>query len=175
MDGINKGQQNLLLSFETPNRKLDPIFKLTADQAMQLTFSDASQWTAIDAKPWRNIDYIFDYLYDTCAKKSIDRIVIDSFSHGFAFWPIKDILKFVDLCRTLPNCEQQCILWTINTHASIEAMLYHLQHAMDIGISTSVNDGAFVSTVQYSKWQSYIQQPTILKQESEPINNISIY
>ena len=169
MDGIQKKQQSLLLSFETPNRKLDPIFKMTSDQESFLTFCDASQWTAIDAKPWRNIDYIFDYLYDTCAKNSIDRIVIDSFSHGFAFWPITDILKFVDLCRTLPNAEQQCILWTINTHPSIEGIMYHLQHAMDIGVLTSVNKGAFKTTVQYSKWQSYCsdQQPATEKNQQK--------
>ncbi|MEK9728024.1 MAG: response regulator [Candidatus Margulisiibacteriota bacterium] len=154
-DGIANQQRSLLLSFETPKEKLDPIFKLSNQDETFLTFCDASRWTSIDSKPWRNIDYIYDYLSEACAKQSYQRIVIDSFSHGFAFWSQTDILKFVDLCRSLPNNEQQCVLWTINQHPTIDTLIYHLNHVMDIGIETTFDGQNFKSDVTYSKWQSF--------------------
>ena len=67
---------------------------------------------------------------------------------------MKDILKFIDLCRHLPNAENQCVLWTINYHDSIATELYHLQHVMDIGIKTIAENKSFNSTIQFAKWQS---------------------
>ncbi|RAP24623.1 hypothetical protein DID73_01450 [Candidatus Marinamargulisbacteria bacterium SCGC AG-343-K17] len=155
MDGIQKEQLSMLLSFETPKEKLDPIFSLNDSQKKYLQFCDASRWTTIDSEPWRNIDYIFDYISSECASRSFQRIVIDSFSHGFAFWPLVDILKFIDLCRALPNYQNQCMLWTINSHPQIESIEYHLQHVMDIGIRMKQTDGEFLTEIEYSKWQSY--------------------
>jgi len=153
MDGVQKKQSSLVLSFETPNEKLDPLFKLTSEQKKFVQCCDASRWTAIDSAPWRNIDYIFDYLSAECAKKNVHRIIIDSFSHGFAFWSLTDILRFVDLCRTLHNAKDQCILWSINSHPTIESIEYHLQHVMDIGVRMIQNNGAFSNEITYSKWQ----------------------
>ena len=158
-DGISKKQHSLLLSFETPKETLDPIFKLGPEDDAYLTVCDASRWTRIDSQPWRNIDFIYDYLSSECSKQSYQRIIIDSFSHGFAFWSQTDILKFIDLCRSLPNNEQQCILWTINQHPSIDTLIYHLNHVMDIGIETSFNGGEFNALVNYSKWQTLTPEP----------------
>ena len=88
---------------------------------------------------------LFLIIYQASVKSfPYNRIVIDSFSNGFAFWSLHDILKFIDLCRSLPNSENQCLLWTINQHPSIETMIYHLAHVMDIGLETSVNDTVFL-------------------------------
>ena len=89
-------------------------------------------------------------------KKPIERIVIDSFSHGFAFWSLTDILKFVDLCRTLPNAENMCMAWVINRHPQIENIEYHLQHVMDIGVGLTQIDTTYSATIEYSKWHEFI-------------------
>ena len=157
MDGIQKEQRTMLVSFETPKEKLDPIFSLNEPQQKLFKFFDASRWTTLDANPWRNIDFIFDTISTECAIHSYERIVIDSFSHGFAFWPITDILKFIDLCRSLPNHQNQCMLWTINSHPHIHDIEYHLQHVMDIGIRLTQSNGSFSTEIEYSKWQSYIK------------------
>ena len=151
MDGVQKKQSSLVLSFETPNEKLDPLFKLTSEQKKFFQCCDASRWTAIDSAPWRNIDYIFDYLSAECAKKNVHRIIIDSFSHGFAFWSLTDILRFVDLCRTLHNAKDQCILWSINSHPTIESIEYIATRHGYWG-ENDQNNGAF-SVITYSKWQ----------------------
>ena len=156
MDGIKKEQLTMLISFETPKQRLDPIFNLNESQKKFLHYYDASRWTAIDSEPWRNIDYIFDTISSECARRSYERIVFDSFSHGFAFWSLIDILKFIDLCRSLPNNEHQRLLWTINSHPQNQDLEYHLQHVMDIGIRMTQSNGAFSTQVTYSKWQSPI-------------------
>ena len=166
MDGIQKEQLSLLLSFETPKEKLDPIFNISDAHQRYLHFCDASRWTAIESAPWRNIDYIFDYLSNECSQRSFQRIIIDSFSHGFAFWSLTDILRFIDLCRTLPNHQNQCILWTINSHPQIEAIEYHLQHVMDIGIRMKQHEGEFLTDIEYSKWQSFTKDAIPKLQEA---------
>ena len=160
MDGVKKNQQCLLISFETPKEKLDPIFRLSADTQSFLHICDASRWTQIQSKPWRNIDFVFDFISLECSHTSYQRIIIDSFSHGFAFWKLTDILKFVDLCRSLSNAENQCMLWTINHHERIETTIYHLAHVMDIGIRTECQNGTFTTVIEFSKWQSYINDNT---------------
>ncbi|MGA0241896.1 MAG: response regulator [Candidatus Marinamargulisbacteria bacterium] len=171
LDGIKKNQPCLLVSFETPKEKLDPIFKLGTNDQRLFHFCDASRWTQIDSEPWRNIDFIFDYLSSECAQRPIQRIVIDSFSHGLAFWPLPDILKFVDLCRSLPNAEHQCILWTLNQHPSIETIIYHLAHVMDIGIRTQLEHGKFKTIIEFSKWQSYCNSPPSIEKQKEKNRN----
>ena len=108
--------------------------------------------TAIDSAPWRNIDYIFDYLSAECAKKNVHRIIIDSFSHGFAFWSLTDILcrRFVS---NLTQCKRSVHFMSINSHPTIESIEYHLQHVMDIGVRMIQNNGAFSNEITYSKWQ----------------------
>lgn len=170
MDGIKKNQRSLLLSFETPKEKLDPIFRLKSDAQSLFHFCDASRWTHINDQPWRNIDFIYDYISNECEKFPFNRIIIDSFSNGFAFWSLHDTLKFIDLCRSLPNSENQCVLWTINQHSSIETLIYHLAHVMDIGLKTSVDNGNFSTKVEFSKWQSYNNQ--IEKTQTDLINVI---
>jgi twitching motility two-component system response regulator PilG len=158
IDGISKQQHNLLLSFETPNRNNDPIFNLNESMQPFIQYHNASRWCGIESAPWRNIDYIFDFLSNICAKKSIDRLVIDSFSHGFHFWSMLDILKFVDLCRSLTNARNMCVLFTINQHPVTSAIEYHLDQVMDIGIEVSKKNEVFYQNVKYSKWQGIKQK-----------------
>jgi CheY-like chemotaxis protein len=160
VDGIQKKQPTLLVSFETPKQKLDPVFNENMHQKSYFKFCDASQYSAITTKPWRNIDFIIDYLIETCSTVPYQRIVLDSFSHGFPFWSITEILKCIDLCRTLPNHTHQCIVWTINDHPSIDTWIYHLSHVMDIGIQMDP-DTLANPIVEYAKWQSFRRDPVV--------------
>ena len=158
MDGIKKQQQSLLLSFDMSIAQFNNACPLNVTEQSFLTFLDASNWTQINSKPWRNIDYIYDTLFEYCSKKSFQRIIIDSFSHGFAFWSLKDMLKLIDLCRTLPNFENQCILWNVHQHPSVENIIYHLQHAMDIGIQVIADNHKIKPVATFSKWQPILKQ-----------------
>lgn len=150
LEGILNEQHCLLISFESIRQWFST--PLTHPQQNYLKDFEASRWTSIDAQPWRNIDYIFDTLSTECAKQPYDRIIIDSFSHGFPFWSTLDILQFVDLCRSLPNCDKQCMLWTMNRHPQHHDLEYHLQHVMDIGITIAQSNGSWFPKLTYSKW-----------------------
>ena len=112
---LKKIKEEYFISFETPKEKLDPIFKLSKGSII-ISFL----WMHPDGpKLMHNLGEILilftTYISSECEKFNHNRIVIDSFSNGFAFWSLQDILKFIDLCRSLPNSENQCLLWTINS------------------------------------------------------------
>lgn len=153
LDGIQKEQSSLFISFESSKKSMDPLFGLSDQQQRYLQFTDASNWTHINSAPWRNIDYLFDFMFAECEKRSFKRIVIDSISHGLAFWSLQDLTKFVDLCRSLPNANQQSVLFLMDAHSQFESLQYHLQQMMDIGISTSRTTEGFDATIAFSKWQ----------------------
>ncbi len=161
LDGIQREQSSLLISFEPFNHQRDPLFRLNDNQARLLHLCDASRWSSMDSEPWRNIDYIFDTLYHHCEAQPFNRIVFDSFSIGFAFWPIKPLLQFFDLCRTLPNASKQCLLWSINSHPHIQDIVYHLNHVVDIGIELSQTNEGIIPHLRFSKWQSVRNSTTV--------------
>ena len=162
-DGLNRYQHSLLLSFELPKQKLYPLLNIPDQSQPYFHFLEASNWTNLDSKPWRNLDFIYDQLCDICNQVPIQRIVIDSISHGTAFWSTKDILTFINLCRSLPNFDQQCILWTFNSHACIDELEFHLSNCMDIGLSLiHSNHNIYRGTIDFSKWHPFNNTPVVI-------------
>jgi CheY-like chemotaxis protein len=132
-DGLNKKQNTLLLSFNEQSPFINTEEHAEGSEKL-LFYCNASQWTNIQSKPWRNLDYIYDFLHEQCQQRPIHRIVIDGLHHGYPFWSIKDILKFINLCRDLPNHKEQVMLWTSYTHPKLTLHEFYIQNVMDIGI-----------------------------------------
>ena len=164
LEGLNQSQHCLLLSFEPFLKDHRSPIIINDNQQPFFHFFNAANWTNIQSRSWRNLDFIYDQLCDICEYSNIQRIVIDSICHGIPFWSTQSIVSFIDLCRSLPNNKNQCIVWTFNTHSSIQELEYHLCNMMDISISLTKNsDDGILSTIDFSKSQSYNSSPVTIQ------------
>jgi CheY-like chemotaxis protein len=149
-DGLKKQQTMLQLSLN--HQEAQPSFNQDIHETSKyLSYVNASQWTNIASNPWRNLDYIYDFLSEQCEQRPIHRIVIDGLHQGFPFWDIKDILKFIDLCKTLPNNENQIMLWTSFTHPKLSLHKFYIQNVMDIGIQLTHKDSTDNITLYFNR------------------------
>ena len=74
MDGIQKQQKSILLSFETPNHRLDPVLNLSKDQEPLIFWMHRNGQALI--RSHGEISTLSTTLYDACANSTIDRIVL---------------------------------------------------------------------------------------------------
>lgn len=112
------------------------FFNLAEQDNELLHLIDASNWTSISSEPWRSLNFIFDEIHDLCSKFPIQRIVINQFSVGYPFWEVQSVLSFINQLQSLPNHQNQIILYTTNYHESIDEYNFNINQVADINISS---------------------------------------
>lgn len=139
----------LTVSFEPPQHAFNS--KLTKDPTVH-TVLDASSWCRPTDLPWRNLDFIFDAMHKHCESTKVSHILMESFSLGFPFWDITDILQFVQLCRQLQH--RPCILFSISHLSCLSTHIETITQPMDIVIETTHQNNKTIHSVTQSKWQA---------------------